>query len=132
MNKGIQLPEDLQKCQQKINDYKKAEALKKQIGKCYSTIEPHDKNFRIMRRVCLEVDKYSHASKFRVDEFTFDESDFTFKTWFITSAMSLQVENYHTLDEMTPTNFYTVLNQKMNDLSILKEFFVKEKKNESS
>lgn len=128
MNNGIQLPEDLQKCQQKIDDYKKAEALKKQIGKCYSTIECYDKNFRIMRRVYLEEDSYSKESKIRVDEFTFDEFDFTFKTWFITSAMVLHLEHYNTLDEMTPTNFYAVLNRKMNDLGILKEFFIKEKK----
>jgi len=128
MNNGIQLPEDLLKYQQKIDDYKKSEELKKQIGKCYTTIEPYNKNYRIMRRVYLEEDSYSKESKIRVDEFTFDEYDFTFRTWFITSAMHLQLENYHTLDEMTSTNFYAVLNRKMNDLGILKEFFVKEEK----
>jgi len=128
MNNGIQLPEDLLKCQQKIDDFKKAEQLKNQIGKCYSTIEPYDKNFRIMRRVYLEENKYYNDSKIRVDEFIFNESDFSFRTWFITSAMNLHLEHYDTLDEMTPTNFYTVLNQKMNNLNILKEFFVKEKK----
>ena len=128
MNNVIQLPEDLLKCQQKIDDYKKAEELKKQIGKCYSTIELYNKNFRIMRRVYLEENKYYNDTKIRVDEFTFNESDFTFKTWIITSAMNLHLEHYNTLDEMTPTNLYAVLNQKMNNLGILKEFFAKEKK----
>ncbi len=127
MNNGIQLPEDLQKYQQKIDDYKKEQLLKNQIGKCYTTTEPYNKNFRIMRRVYLEDDKYSNDKEIRVDEFVFNESDFTFKTWAITSAMNLSLANYNTLNEMKSTNFYAVLNQKMKRLDILKEFFVEDK-----
>jgi len=119
------LPEDLQACQNKIDNYRKEQALLNQIGKFYHTEKYYNNNNLTLRRVYRDKN-----DNIRVDEFKYNESngwvdksrEMEFKTWVITEAMNLQ----EFTEASSPQYWYQDLERMLN-IPQIKDVFIKPK-----
>lgn len=83
-----QLPEDLQQMQNKIDTFRKEQALKNQIGKYYSAMRKQTDRNLILRRIYQDKNNNVRVDEYKSDGFYDADYSFAFKSWIITTELT--------------------------------------------
>ncbi len=76
---NIELPEDLKKCQERIDNYRKEQELINQIGKYYCVLRSVNNSNDELRRVYLDKESNIRVDEFKISGTEYDGGTLTFE-----------------------------------------------------